>query len=228
MGSLSAASPVTSFSSLSTAPENLSPSLLMVAITVLRLSISCWTVCPLSASAVGERRRLGEQRFDVAVLALKDLDQRVGQRVDVLRIKALDNRFESAEEQVEVQRRLGAVQRNLAARRLDLRRPRAVDQFQIPVADQVEVAHRRLGSRGQHDLAVGVEVDDDLVVGLQRNVLDRADANTGHPHRISGLQARRVGEERPSRSCPNPTDTGRRSRTARRSARSSRRRTRRP
>ena len=64
---------------------------------------------------IRERRRLGEQRVEGAALALKDLDQRVGQRVDIVRIQALDNRFESAEQQIEIQRRLGAVERNLAA-----------------------------------------------------------------------------------------------------------------
>ena len=58
----------------------------------------------------------------------------------------------------------GAVDRDLRPCRQQLRRPRAVDEFEVAVADEVEVAHRGLGAGGQHDVAVGVEVDQDRVV----------------------------------------------------------------
>ena len=197
-----------SFSSRSTAPENWLPSLLMVATTVLRLSINCCTVWLLSASAVGERRRLGEQRLQVAVLALQNLDQRIGQRVDRLRVEALHNGFEAAQQQVEIQRRLGAVGRDHRSGRLDLRRSGAVDEFQVPVADQVEVAHRRLGARGEHDVAVGAEADEHGVVRLQVDLVDRSDPHSRDAHRVARLEAggvgehRRVGVVRPARYWP--------------------------
>ena len=66
---------------------------------------------------VGERRCLRQQRIQGVALALEDLHQRRGQRVDVLRVEAPDDGFEAAEQQVEIQRRGGVVDRDLRARR---------------------------------------------------------------------------------------------------------------
>ena len=152
MGSRSSDSPLTSCSSLSIAPENWSPSLDSVSRTVLRSSISCSIDLVVVGQRVRERRRLGEQRFEGSALALQDLHQRCGERVDVLRIEALDNGFQAAEQQVEVQRGRRAVDGYLRAGRQDLRRSRGVDEFEVAVADQVEIADRSLGAVGQHDV----------------------------------------------------------------------------
>ena len=97
---------MTSFSRRSIVPENLSPSLVSVASSVRRLSISAWMVWLCSAKRGGEARGVGEQGLQRAALSLKDLYQRSRQRVDILRIEAADNGFEPTEQQVEVQRRL--------------------------------------------------------------------------------------------------------------------------
>ena len=82
--------------SRSMASENWSPSLARVSTTVLRLSISCSIAWLLSAEIVGERRGLRQQRLQGAALALEDLQQRRGQRVDIVRIQSPDDRFQAA------------------------------------------------------------------------------------------------------------------------------------
>ena len=109
-------SPLTSCSSWSIAPENSSPSLDRVSSTVSQIVDQLLDDLVVVGQRVRERRRLREQRFQRAALALQDLDQRAGQRVDILRIQALDNGFQPAEQQVEVQRGRGAVHRDLRAR----------------------------------------------------------------------------------------------------------------
>ena len=124
----------------------------------------------------------------VPPLALQDLDQRRGERVDVLRVQALDNGFQSAEQQVEVQRGRRAVHGYLRAGRQDLRRSGAVDEFEVAIADQVEIANLRLGAGGQHDVAVRVELDEHLAVRLQRHLLDGADPDARDPHGVPGFE----------------------------------------
>ena len=122
-----------------------------------RSSISCSMTWLLSASEFVNDDVFENSDSRVAALALQYLDQRRGERVDVLRIQALDNGFQSAEQQVEVQRGRRPVHGYLRAGRQDLRRSGAVDEFEVAIADQVEVANLRLGAGGQHDVAIGVE-----------------------------------------------------------------------
>src|SRR6185312_6248609 len=102
IGSLSAASAVTNVSSLAIVAENLSPSLVRVASSVRRLSISAWMVWLCSASAVVNPEVLENRDCSAPPLPLKDLDQRSRQSVDILRIKPADNGFEPTEQQIEV------------------------------------------------------------------------------------------------------------------------------
>src|ERR1044072_8457756 len=51
-----------------------------------------------------ERRGVGQQRLDRAALALKDLDDLVGQLVDVVRRQRAEQRLEAVEQLGEVQR----------------------------------------------------------------------------------------------------------------------------
>ena len=151
----------------------------------------------LSASEFENDDVLENSDSIVPALTLQDLDQRRRERVDVLRIEPLNNRFQPTEQQVEIQGGRRPVDRNLCADRQDLRRSRGVDEFQVPVADQVEVADRAPWCRSVSTmLAVGVELDAHLAVGLQRDVLHGADSDAGDPHGISRLQSRRVGEDR--------------------------------
>ena len=108
-----------------------------------RSSISCSMTWLLSANEFVNDDVLENSDSRVPPLALQDLDQRRGERVHVLRIQALDNGFQAAEQQVEVQGGCRAVHRYLRAGRQDLRRSRAVDEFEIAVADQVEIADLR-------------------------------------------------------------------------------------
>ena len=59
----------------------------------------------------GQRRRVGEQRVDVAALALQRLDDLEGERVDVLGVERREQRLEAVEQHGEVERRLGLLQR---------------------------------------------------------------------------------------------------------------------
>ena len=118
-----------------------------------------------------------------------------------MRIQALNNGFQSAEQQVEVKRRRGAVDRNLTAGRQPPGRARTVDEVEVTITDQVEVANRRLGAVGEHDAAVGVEFHHNLFVRLQRDTVDGAHPDAGDPHRISGLQTRRIVEDRRIAGC---------------------------
>jgi len=83
-------------------PENLSPSLVSVANSVRRLSISAWMVWLCSAKAVVNPEVLENRDGSAPPLPLKDLDQRSRQSVDILRIKPADNGFEPTEQQIEV------------------------------------------------------------------------------------------------------------------------------
>ena len=115
-------SPAINCSSRSIAPENSSPSLDSVSSTVRSSSIKLLDDLVVVGERVRERRRLREQRLQRSALPLQDLDQRRRERVDVLRIQALDNGFQAAEQQVEIQRGRRPVHRYLCADRQDLRR----------------------------------------------------------------------------------------------------------
>ena len=97
---------------------------------------------------VRKRRCPGQQRLQPIALALEDLEQRVGEGIDVLRVQTPDHRFEAAEQQVEVERRLGAVRRDLCAASDRPGRSGTVDEFEVPVSDEVEVADHCAGARG--------------------------------------------------------------------------------
>jgi hypothetical protein len=97
-------------------------------------------------------------------LALQDLDQRRSQCVHVIRIQALDNRFQTAEQQIEIQGGRRPIHGDLRADRKDLRRARRVNEFEIAIPDQVQVTNLGFGAGGQHDVAVRVELHQDLAI----------------------------------------------------------------
>lgn len=120
--------------------------------------------------------------------ALEHREQSRRQRVDILRIQALDDGFESTEEQVEIQRGCGAGFGDLGPRCQPTGRARAVEKFEIAVSHQVEIAHRESGALGEHHLVVRIKVHYHLVVGAQRHAGDRTDPDSGYPHGITCAQ----------------------------------------
>ena len=85
--------------------------------TVSRWSTSCSSAVLLSANVFENDDVRLSSDCNVSPWPWKICKQRVGERVDVLRVQPADHRLEAAEQQVEVERRLGAVRRNLCAAR---------------------------------------------------------------------------------------------------------------
>ena len=168
----------------------------MVPTTMLRLSISYCTVWPLSAIALENDVVFEKSEFERSALALENLNKRSAERIDVLRIQPLHNGFESTEQQIEVERRRGPIDRDLRSRPPSPWWIRAVDEFEVAVTNQVEIPDNGPGSGGEHDVVVGVELHQDLLVGTQRNAFDRSHPDTGDPDGLSLLQSRNIGEER--------------------------------
>ena len=75
----------------------------MVASTTLRLSISCCTVWLLSASELVKAEVLPNSDSILPSRPAGPGSAGVGQGVDRLRIQGLDNGFQAAEQQVEIQ-----------------------------------------------------------------------------------------------------------------------------
>ena len=126
--------PLTSFSSRSIAPENSSPSLDSVSSVVRRSSISCSMTWLLSASEFVNDDVFENSDSRVPPWPCRIWTSDAGECVDVLRIQALDNGFQTAEQQVEVERGRGAVHRYLRAGREDLRR--SAECRRVPCSDR--------------------------------------------------------------------------------------------
>ena len=144
----------------------------------------------------GQRRGLGQHRGDGAALALEHLEQFAGQRVDLVGIQRAEQRPEAADERVDVERGRGPGQRDRLSRLQSAHRARALLERQIPVADQVFVAHRRPGALGERQPLVDGEVDGDGAVLVQGEVSDLADLDTGDAHEVAALEARHIREHR--------------------------------
>src|ERR1700677_1116632 len=145
---------------------------------------------------VGKRRRLRQQRLQGSALALENLNERCAERIDVLRIEALGNRFQSTEQQIDVERKCGPVDWNLRPDRQHLGGSGTVDELEIAITDQVEVPNDGPGAGGEHHAAVGVEFHQNLLVRTQRDAVDRAHPDTGDPDCLPLFQSRHIGEER--------------------------------
>ena len=121
---------------------------------------------------------LGQQLRQCAALALKQFDDRVADLVDLAAVEALEHRTQSAQQRIEVERRLGVGPGDRAAGRQLAQFARARGDFEVAVADQVLVADHR-ARRGVELVAlVDVEGDVDGVVGRQ---FDLSTVPTGTP-----------------------------------------------
>src|SRR4029453_3729292 len=94
--------------------------------------------------AIGQRgcqlRGLGQKGIDRGPLILKYLDQLAAQRIDLVGIQRLEQWTESADERIEVQRRLRTLRRDGVPRFEWAYAARTFLQLQIAIADQVVVA----------------------------------------------------------------------------------------
>ena len=139
--------------------------------------------------AIGELRGLVEDVVDGAALALEDGDDRRGDAVDLLRIQRPEQRLEATDQRVEVQRRLGACQRDESAWRQGAfsALPGPSAEFQVPVADEVLVADLRGRRLIELHRAVDGEVDADPLVSLdQVDFFDLADFYAGGADELAG------------------------------------------
>ncbi len=156
--------PVISCSSWSIAPENSSPSLDRVSSTVRRSSINCSMTWLLSASEFvnddvleNSDSRVPPWPCRIWISEVVSALTSCGFRPWITGLRPPSSRSRSSAGAV---RSTGICE---PAGRIFVESG-AVDEFQIAIADQVEVAHRRLGAGGQHDVAVGVERDQDRPV----------------------------------------------------------------
>ena len=171
IGSRSLASPVISCCSWSTLALNCAPFASTVPSTVLRLLITS----PMSwsrAASVWVKTLVLDSRFDNAPpWPCSSFDDGVADLVDLVAVQALEHRAQSAEQRVEVQRRLGVALGDRRARRQLAQFTWARRDLQVPVTDQVLVADHRAGGRVQLVALVDVECHVDGVVRVE---LDRS------------------------------------------------------
>ena len=116
IGSARFFSPVISFSKLLTVSSNCFWCLTVVSSTVFRFLITSPIAWSRSASAEVSERGLVEDVVDGAALALEDRDDRLGDVVDLVGVQRAEQRPEAADQRVEVERGLGALDRDGAAR----------------------------------------------------------------------------------------------------------------
>ena len=116
--------------------------------------------------------------------------------VDLLRVQGPEQRAEAVEQRGQAQRGGGLADRDGRARAASARRESSPGQRQEPLAEQVGVPHDRVGRRGQCLVAVGGELDLARGSRPEADHGHRADDDAGHPHRIAGVQAGHVGEDR--------------------------------
>ena len=143
-----------------------------------------------------QRRGLRQHRRDGAALTLEHPQQFAGQRVDLVGIQRTEQRPETADQRVDVEGGGGPRERNRLSRLQFAHRARSFFQGQIAVADQVLVAHRRLGALGERQTLVDGEVDGDGAVLVQGDVLDLADLDTGDADEVAALEPGHVREHR--------------------------------
>src|SRR5438445_13689309 len=96
----------------------------------------------LVSQRCSERSGLVEDVVDGGALALEHGDYRLGDPVDLVGIQRLEQRTKPTEQSVQIQGRLGVLNRDRAARGQQLAVVTALE-LQVAVADQVEVADRR-------------------------------------------------------------------------------------
>ena len=135
-----------------------------------------------------ERRGLIKDVVDRPALALKDRHDRLGNVVDLVRIKCAKHRSESADQCVKVQRRFGALDRDRAARRQPLCAV-AAPEFHVTVADQVLIADRGGSAVEQRQRTVDAEFDLHLASAVhQFHAGDLADLDPGGPDELARAQ----------------------------------------
>src|SRR5690606_17223361 len=136
-------------------------------------------------------------RHERVALTLEDLQECSGEVVDLLRVEALQQRLEPAEEQVEVEGRFGLFDRDAATGGQDVDAAGAFEQFEIPVADEVLVPHGGAGTGEQRVLRVHVELDLGGVVGADVDLLHGADLHPGDADLVAGTETGDVREGGP-------------------------------
>ena len=122
------------------------------------------------------------------------LNQLAGQRIHLIGIQRPEQRPETADQRVQVQRRRGAGQRDRVARLELLGAAGTLLQRQVAAADQVVVADDGPAALGQHHRVVGGELDQRRRIGLNRNLFHLADLDTGDADEVVVLQPGHVGE----------------------------------
>ena len=98
---------------------------------------------------VGHRRGAAQQALERAALALEDLDQLVGELVDVLGGHRGEQRLEAVEQHRQVERRLRPLSGIVAPSCSTSGPPDALGERDVALSDEVAVADRGVGALGE-------------------------------------------------------------------------------
>jgi hypothetical protein len=145
-----------------------------------RIEVADHRVDDLVLGRQGGRQRADreDQGVEVRALALEHLDDLAGQLVDVTGREGLEERLEAVEQGRQVQRGGGPRQRDGSPGRQDpVGRPGALVQFDIALADEVEVLDGGGHRGGQRAARLHGEADEGQVP-----VVDADRGHVAHPH----------------------------------------------
>ena len=141
-----------------------------------------------------ERAGVGQHVRQRPTLALQQLDDGAADRVDLVGVQALEHRPQSAQQRIEIQRRLGVLGVDRPARRQLAQLPGPGRDLQEPVADQVVVSDHRARRRVQRVARVDSEFHVNGVVRVELEARHRTDRYSGDADLLAGLEPRRVGK----------------------------------
>lgn len=122
------------------------------------------------------------------------MQQLFAQRVDLLGVQRTKQRLESTDQGIQIQRRLGARQRNRVTGTKNGESAGPFLQRQIAVTEQVVVADHRPGAPREGDRVVGGELHPHRRVGVDGDPGDLADLDAGDAHQLARSQIGHVGE----------------------------------
>ncbi len=143
---------------------------------------------------LGDRRGVPEQALERAALALEDLDDLVGQLVDVVGRERLEERLEAVEQHGQVEGGRRPLDRDLVALVERLGVADLLGQRDVALADQVAVADRGVGRLVELGALLDRERDQRAGPVDDLDVLDGADLDAGDPDVVALDHAGRVDE----------------------------------
>ena len=139
---------------------------------------------------------MGQQAVERAALTLEDLDDLVGQLVDVGGRECLEQRLEPVEQHRQVERRLGARDRDRRPLLQRVRTAHSLAERDVALTDEVAVADLRHRAVGDGLVVGDLERDQRAGAVVDVDLLHVADLDAGDPHVIALHHAGGVAEDR--------------------------------